>query len=259
MEGSFSLALTILAVQRGFLLSWRSYLSFLPLGSLLGWSSIFSFESGGTFWDIQIKNVLGWNILRCSIVPWPSRQAGGENGVKLVSLRAESFCQTFSGQVQHFEHKNQNKKKHWKYFFIPLHVQVALFVKNENSVRAVPLLWDLFCTQRRKKSLHFVWGLRNPLWIVSLGSALSTLNSPNSLKQPTHSWIILEQGIQRAEKFLWRNKIWIYYTPSGVIQALLLCFFLHLDFTSNCWFHSRWFICLWVTWADYCGWVFVIS
>ena len=107
MEGSFSLALTILAVQRGFPLSWRSYLSFLPLGSLLGWSSIFSFESGGTFWDIQIKNVLGWNILRCSIVPWPSRQAGGENGEKLVSLRAESFCQTFSGQVQHFKHTIQ--------------------------------------------------------------------------------------------------------------------------------------------------------
>ena len=106
--------------------------------------------------------------------------------------------------------------------FIPLHVQVALFVKNENSVRAVPLLRDLFCTQRRKKSLHFVWGLRNPLWIVSLASALSTLNSPNSLKQPTHSWIMLEQGIQRGEKFLWWNKIWIYYTPSGVIICLLL-------------------------------------
>ena len=57
MEGSFSLALTILAVQRGFPLSWRSYLSFLPLGSLLGWSSIFSSESGGTFWDIQIRSV----------------------------------------------------------------------------------------------------------------------------------------------------------------------------------------------------------
>ena len=106
--------------------------------------------------------------------------------------------------------------------FIPLHVQVALFVKNENSVRAVPLRWDLFCTQRRKKSLHFVWGLRNPLWIVSLASALSTLNSPNSLKQPTHSWIMLEQGIQRGEKILWWNKIWIYFILSGVIICLLL-------------------------------------
>ena len=91
--------------------------------------------------------------------------------------------------------------------FIPLHVQVALFVKNENSVRAVPLLRDLFCTQRRKKSLHFVWGLRNPLWIVSLASALSTLNSPNSLKQPTHSWIMLEQGIQRGKISLMKQDL----------------------------------------------------
>ena len=47
------------------------------------------------------------------------------------------------------------------------------------------ILWgrslrDLFGTQRRNKSLHFVWGLRNPLWIVSLTNALSNLNSPNS-------------------------------------------------------------------------------
>ena len=47
--------------------------------------------------------------------------------------------------------------------------------------------------------------------------------------------------------------------PASYKHCCCACFFLHLDFTSNCWFHSRWFICLWVTWADYCGWVFVIS
>ena len=235
MEGSFSLALTILAVQRGFPLSWRSYLSFLPLGSLLGWSSIFSSESGGTFWDIQIKSVLGWNILRCSIVPWPSRQAGGENGVKLVSLRAESFCQTFSGQVQHFEHKNQYKKSIGS---------ISLFLSSMSKLLylwRMKILWGQFpssgiCSVHkggRKVCISFEdWEtpyelfLLPPLCLLLIHPTLS-----NNQHTPELCWNKESNG----EKNFFDETKFEHITPlpASYKHCCCACFFLHLDFTSN--------------------------
>ena len=91
-----------------------------------------------------------------------------------------------------------------------------------------------------------------PLCLLLIHPTLS-----NNQHTPELCWNKESNG---EKKFFDETKIeHITPLPASYKHCCCACFFLHLDFTSNCCFHSRWFICLWVTRADYCGWVFVIS